>query len=75
MPDTKEKCYRKEFITVFGSPVDENPTVVIMDAAFKALGLDWIYNAFEVYPQDLETAVQSIKALHMKGANLSLIHI
>ncbi|MBU9747232.1 shikimate dehydrogenase [Lachnospiraceae bacterium ASD3451] len=74
MPDTNEKCYRKEFITVFGSPVDENPTVVIMDAAFEALGLDWIYNAFEVYPQDLETAVHSIKALHMKGANCTIPH-
>lgn len=74
MPDNKEKCYRKEFITVFGSPVDENPTVVIMDAAFQALGLDWIYNAFEVYPQDLGTAVQSIKALHMKGANCTIPH-
>ena len=30
-----EKCYRSEIIGLFGYPVDENPTVVPMEAALK----------------------------------------
>ena len=38
------KSYRSEFVGLFGCPVAENPTVVIIEAAFKALGLDYRYN-------------------------------
>ena len=69
-----EKCYRSELIGLFGCPVDENPTVVIMEAAFKALGLNYRYNTMLVYPEDLETAVKSLKALHMKGTHITIPH-
>ncbi len=69
-----EKCYRSEIIGLFGYPVDENPTVVPMEAAFKALNLNYRYNTMLVYPQDLETAVKSLKALHMKGTHITIPH-
>ena len=69
-----EKCYRKEFITCFGMPIDENPTVVAMQAAFKQLGLDYIYNGSLVYPEDLGDAVRAINALHLKGAHVTVPH-
>ena len=69
-----EKCYRSELIGLFGFPVDENPTVVIMEAAFKALELNYRYNTMLVYPEDLETAVKSLKALHMKGTHITIPH-
>lgn len=69
-----EKCYRSELIGLFGCPVDENPTVVIMEAAFKALGLNYRYNTMLVYPEGLETAVKSLKALHMKGTHITIPH-
>lgn len=69
-----EKCYRSELIGLFGCPVDENPTVVIMEAAFKALELNYRYNTMLVYPEDLETAVKSLKALHMKGTHITIPH-
>lgn len=69
-----EKCYRSELIGLFGCPVDENPTVVIMEAAFKALGLNYRYNTMLVYPENLETAVKSLKALHMKGTHITIPH-
>ena len=37
-----EACYRKDLIACFGDPIDENPTVVIMEPAFRALGLNAI---------------------------------
>lgn len=69
-----EKCYLSELIGLFGFPVDENPTVVIMEAAFKALELNYRYNTMLVYPEDLETAVKSLKALHMKGTHITIPH-
>jgi shikimate dehydrogenase len=67
-------CYRKDYIACFGDPIDENPTVVIMEPAFRALGLNCIYNGALVHPEDLKDAVRAVKALHMAGANITVPH-
>lgn len=69
-----EKCYRRDYIACFGDPIDENPTVVIMEAAFRKLGLNCLYNGMLVHPQDLGDAVRAVKALHMAGANITVPH-
>lgn len=69
-----QKCYRSELIALFGDPVDENATVVIQEAAFQALGLNYRYITARVLPEDLETAVRALKALNMKGANVTIPH-
>jgi shikimate dehydrogenase len=61
-------------IGLFGNPVDENATVVIMEAAFKALNLNYRYNTTLVYQQDLETAVKALKAFNMKGTHITIPH-
>lgn len=33
-----QKTYRKELVGVFGYPVDENPTVIPEEAAFRKMG-------------------------------------
>ena len=71
MPD---KCYRNELVGLFGFPVDENPTIVIIEAASKALGLNYRYITMEVRPENLETAVKSLKALGFKGVNCTIPH-
>ena len=68
------KCYRSEMIGLLGCPVDENATVVIMEAAFKALDLNYRYNTTLVYPKDLETAVKALKAFNMKGTHVTIPH-
>jgi len=68
------KCYRSEMIGLFGSPVDENVTVVIMEAAFKALNLNYRYNTTLVHSKDLETAVKALKAFNMKGTHITIPH-
>jgi shikimate dehydrogenase len=57
-----------------GCPVDENATVVIMEAAFEALNLNYRYNTTLVYPQDLETAIKALKAFNMKGTHITIPH-
>jgi len=66
--------YKAELVGVFGHPVSENPTVVMQEAGFKALNLNWRYLTIEVYPQDLGAAMQGVRALNMKGINLTIPH-
>ena len=68
------KSFRQELVGVFGYPVDENPTVVIQDAAFEAAGLFWHYLTLLVKPEDLKDAMQSIRALNLKGMNMTIPH-
>ena len=66
--------YKPEFVGVFGSPVAENPTVVMQEAAFRALDLDWRYLTIEVYPDDLGKAVEGMRAMNFRGINLTIPH-
>lgn len=44
------------------------------NAAFAALGLDYRYLPFRVAPADLKAATQSIRALGMRGVNVTIPH-
>ncbi len=68
------KNFRHELVGVFGYPVDENPTVVIQEAAFEAMGLFWRYLTLLVKPEALKDAMQSLRALSFKGINLTIPH-
>ncbi|MBU9743468.1 shikimate dehydrogenase [Lachnospiraceae bacterium ASD3451] len=67
-------CYREELVGVFGCPIDENPTVVVAQAAFENLGIPYRYLTVLVYPEDLGTAMSALKALNMKGIHLTIPH-
>ena len=69
-----EKHYKSELVGLFGYPVDENPTVVTMEAGFQALGLNFRYCTMEVKPDNLKTAVAALKALGFKGTHLTIPH-
>ncbi len=66
--------YKAELVGVFGHPVAENPTIVLQEAAFRALDLNWRYLTIEVYPQDLADAVRGLRAFNMQGINLTIPH-
>ena len=66
--------YKAELVGVFGHPVAENPTVVMQEAGFQALQLNWRYLTIEVLPEDLGTAMQGMRAFNMKGINLTIPH-
>jgi shikimate dehydrogenase len=46
----KPHSFKSEVVAVVGQPVAENPTVVMVEAAFQAMGLDWRYLTLEVDP-------------------------
>jgi shikimate dehydrogenase len=66
--------YKAELVGVFGHPVAENPTVVMQEAGFQALGLNWRYLTIEVLPQDLQAAMRGMRAFNMRGINLTIPH-
>ncbi len=69
-----EKNYRAELTGVFGDPVEGNPTGVMEEAAYHALGLNYRYITMKVTPDGFEDAMKAVKAIHMKGVNLTMPH-
>ncbi len=69
-----KRSYKPELVGVFGFPVAENPTVVMMEAAFDHLNIDWRYLTIEVKPGDLEAAIGGVRAFNMRGINLTIPH-
>ena len=66
--------YKYELVGVLGFPVAENPTCVMQEAAFAALGLQWRYLTIEVKPEALPDAIRGVRALGMMGVNLTIPH-
>lgn len=66
--------YKAELVGVFGYPVAENPTIVMQEAGFAALGLQWRYLTIEVRPEQLADAVRGLRAFNMCGINLTIPH-
>lgn len=66
------KCYRSELVGTFGNPIDENPTGVVMEAGFAERGLDYRYITMKVAPGDLKPAMEGMKAMNMRGVNLTI---
>lgn len=66
--------FRQELVALFGQPVDENPTQLMIEAAFRAAELDWRYLTIEVAPSGLADAVRGLRAMGLRGANCTLPH-
>ena len=58
----------------FAQPAAENPTVAMVEAAYRAAGLDARYLNCEVAPADLGDAVRGARAMGWAGFNCSLPH-
>ena len=59
---------------IIGDPVAHSRSPAIHNAAFTALGLDWVFVAFPVRGGDGERAVHAMKALRIAGLNVTMPH-
>ncbi|MBT9252694.1 MAG: shikimate dehydrogenase [Brockia lithotrophica] len=59
---------------LFGAPVAHSLSPAMQTAAFRALGVDAVYLAFEVARERLPDAVRAMRALRIPGANVTLPH-
>jgi len=66
--------FAAELVACLGDPVRENPTGVMQEAAFAALELNWRYLTIEVPPAKLRDAITGVRALGMRGCNLTIPH-
>ncbi|RLI76557.1 shikimate dehydrogenase [Archaeoglobales archaeon] len=62
------------YFGLIGYPVKHSVSPAMHNAAFKQLGLDAIYLAFEVNPGEVKEAVIGAKALGFKGLNVTIPH-
>ncbi|MBB3103109.1 shikimate dehydrogenase [Azomonas macrocytogenes] len=58
----------------FAMPAAENPTVAMVEAAYRHHGLDWRYINCEVPPERLGDAVRGARAMGWVGFNCSIPH-
>lgn len=70
----KELNFKQELTACYGQPVAENPTQVMIEAAYRHHGLDWRYLTVEVAPQDLRDAVRGARAMGFRGFNCTIPH-
>ncbi len=63
-----------ELVGSLSQGADGNPTVVMVEAAFRHHGLHWRYINMEVSPADLGAAVKGARAMGFRGFNCSLPH-
>ncbi|HJZ95449.1 MAG TPA: shikimate dehydrogenase [Candidatus Solibacter sp.] len=68
------RSFQAELVACFGQPVAENPTGVMQEAAFRALGLNWRYLTIEVPPPKLADAMTGMRAMGFRGLNLTIPH-
>ncbi len=59
---------------IIGYPVKHSKSPTFQTAAFQSLGINAVYVPFHVKPEDLEKAVEGIKALSVKGVNITIPH-
>ncbi len=59
---------------IFGHPVSHSLSPLMHNSAFRALGLDCVYTAFDVHPDDIGRAADAIRALGISGVNVTIPH-
>jgi len=59
---------------VIGDPIEHTMSPVMHNAAFKKLGLDYVYLAFRVKKEELGEAIEGMRALNIRGLNITIPH-
>jgi shikimate dehydrogenase len=59
---------------VIGHPVEHTCSPAMHNAALAALELDWVYVAFHVLPEKLESAIAGMRGLGITGLNVTVPH-
>jgi shikimate dehydrogenase len=59
---------------VIGDPIEHTMSPVMHNAAFRELRLDYVYVAFRVKNEELARAIGGMRALNIRGLNVTIPH-
>ncbi len=59
---------------VIGDPIEHTMSPVMQNAAFERMGLDYWYVPFRVKKEELGKAIDGMRALNIKGLNVTIPH-
>jgi shikimate dehydrogenase len=65
---------KTQICALIGDPVEHSMSPAMHNAAFRKLGLDYIYLPFRVWPERLAGAVAGLRALNARGFNVTIPH-
>jgi len=65
---------KTKIIGIFGDPIEHTLSPLIHNEAFSYLGLDYCYVAFNVKKDKLKEATEAIRALNIRGVNITVPH-
>ena len=74
MPISNRITSHTDILCVIGHPIEHSMSPIMWNPALQELGLDYIYVAFDVHPDNLEKAMNGIRSLEIKGVNVTLPH-
>lgn len=61
-------------MAVIGDPIAQSKSPLMHNAAFRACGFNGIYTAFHVLPDQLPNAIAGMRALGIRGMNVTIPH-
>jgi shikimate dehydrogenase len=59
---------------IIGDPIEHTMSPAIHNAMYRAMGLDFVYVSFSVANADLGKAIAGMKALNIRGLNVTIPH-
>jgi shikimate dehydrogenase len=59
---------------VIGNPVRHSLSPALHNAGFQAIGVDWVYTAFDVAPGDAEAALDAMRVFGLCGLSVTMPH-
>ncbi|OGO19418.1 MAG: shikimate dehydrogenase [Chloroflexi bacterium RBG_16_50_11] len=65
---------KTKICALIGDPVEHTMSPAMHNAAYKKLGLDYVYIPFRVSPEQLPQAVAGLRALNVRGFNITIPH-
>ncbi|KXA92976.1 shikimate dehydrogenase [candidate division MSBL1 archaeon SCGC-AAA259E17] len=65
---------KTKVVGLIGDPVKHSVSPSMQNAAFRKLGLDYVYVPFNVEKDSLQSALSGLKALKVRGVNVTIPH-
>ena len=63
---------KTKLISLLGSPVSHSKSPSMQNGVFEALGMDFVYVAFDVGPDAVEDAIKGLRAMNFRGSNVTM---